>query len=74
MIQVGGKTMSEQILNPVIEGLNILAKYYPNDEVATEYDGIYYAPYEPEKISQSDLTRLAELGWHEYNDAWYKRV
>lgn len=57
-------------MHRIIEGLNILAKYYPSDEFAAAHDQIWYAPYEPEKISSEDLQRLEDLGWFESDDSW----
>ena len=60
----------ENEIHPIIEGLNILAKYYPYDEFCATNDMIYYAPYEPNKISAEDLARLNELRWKEEDDSW----
>ena len=60
-------------MNPIIEGLSILAKYYPDDEFAAAHDQIWYAPYEPGKISADDLAKLEELGWREDSDSWGHR-
>lgn len=57
-------------MHPIIEGLNILTKYYPNAEFSAAHDQIFYAPYEPEKISNEDLARLKELRWFEEHDSW----
>lgn len=57
-------------MNPIIEGLTILVKYYPDDEFAAEHDQIWYGQYEPEKLTREDLSKLKKLSWFENYDSW----
>lgn len=54
----------------IIEGLNIFAKYYTKPDgynVGAEHD-VIYAYATDNVISEEDLNRLVELGWHQEVD------
>ena len=59
----------------IAEGLAILAKYWPDAEVAANDDCIY-AGGPPDKIDAADVTRLTELRWYFYEryDCWSLNV
>lgn len=57
----------------------IFSKYsLPNEEaqVAVEHDTIYAGPSNTENISQEDINRLSDFGWHYDADfnCFYKNV
>lgn len=57
-------------INKILAGLKILEQYYPNDDFAATHDLIWYAPYEPDKLSAADLKTLDDLGWFEDEECW----
>ena len=58
------------IVNSIVEGLIILAKYYPDEDFAAEHDQIWYAPYKPEDLISEDFSKLQDLNWFENHDSW----
>lgn len=61
------------ILSNIIEGLTILARYYPDaieGEIIADGEQVWYAPYEPEKLEAHDLERLRSLNWFEEMGKW----
>ena len=64
-------------MNSVLEGLQILAKYFPDGDIAAEHDVIYAGGDNSDvEISEEDLARLDELGWFIDSevDSWAKFV
>ena len=64
-------------MNRVLEGLQILAKYFHDGDFCAEHDVIYAGSDASDvEISEDDLNRLDELGWSidEGLDSWYKFV
>lgn len=59
----------------MIEALKIFDKYEHIQALSAEHDIIYAGP-SPSQVTDEDVTRLEELGWHaemEY-DCFYKFV
>jgi hypothetical protein len=57
-------------LNHLIEGLQILEKLY-GDWVYSFHDGyMFVGSYEPERLTDEELTRLEKLGWFENEESW----
>ena len=57
----------------IVEGLNILSKYFPDGDFSAEHDKIWVGDYvSNSKISKEDLAELGSLGWFidEEFDAW----
>ena len=64
-------------MKTVVEGLQILLKYFPDGYVSAEHDIIYAGGDNDEvSISEDDVKRLEELRWH-YDKSlpsWYTYV
>ena len=57
-----------------IEGVNILAKYIPEDrkdsyDVNAEHDQLWFCQYDW-VTDEKDKARLEEIGWFEDEDSW----
>ena len=64
-------------MNHVLEGLQILAKYFPDGDISAEHDIIYAGGDNSDvEISEEDLARLDELDWFIDSEAncWAKFV
>ncbi len=52
--------------NVIVQGLNIMAKYCEDVEIAADHDEIWAGPHDSDAIehmSEEDLRELARLGW-----------
>ena len=64
-------------MKTVVEGLQILLKYFPDGDIAAEHDVIYAGGDNDDvSISDEDMKRLEELRWHydESLPSWFHYV
>lgn len=52
-------------MKEVLEGLKIFYKYNKNSYLHAEHDIIYVCGITPNKIIESDIVKLEELGFHQ---------
>jgi hypothetical protein len=55
--------MTYGIYSAFVEGFGIFHKYDGYQDLSAEHDVIYAGP-DPAKVSDEDVARLEELGWH----------
>lgn len=64
-------------INDVMEGMKIIFRYASDGEISghnfhAEHDQIWCGSYTGDKMSQSDLKEMEQLGWFEDEEAWSK--
>ena len=62
----------EFLSNQEFRGMQVLAKYTEDLEMAAEHDQIYASSFEDTalKMSKEDLILMAKLGWFEEDGYW----
>lgn len=55
-------------MNPILKGLQIIAKYDPQFEMCAEHDQIWAGV--GIEVSEEDSNRLIQLRWFTDNDSW----
>ncbi len=57
-------------MNKILAGLQILATYSPDFEMAAEHDQIWAGHTDQIKMSSEDLEQMRKMGWFIDMDSW----